>query len=60
MMITIDDLINKRRECLKSIDITKDCFTCFYETYNKDKKPCNDCYCEILGIPVNPTNWEKK
>jgi flagellar capping protein FliD len=54
--------IEKYNNCVAKINPEINCSTCKYEE-QQDKehsKPCNECYCEMLGLPVNCTNWEKK
>ena len=36
------------------------CKTCKYEQIDRHDLPCRKCYCKLLGIPVEPTHWEKK
>lgn len=57
MQIELKDLIKKRETCIKSLDLTKNCSTCKYNKF-KNLEPCNLCYNEILGLPINPTKFK--
>jgi hypothetical protein len=57
MNITLDDLIAKHNACVNALDESRTCSTCAYEQTAIEMKPCNECFNEILGMPVNPTNW---
>ena len=59
-MIDLETMSLKRESAIRSLDPEKRCQTCEYETTKEGNKPCNKCFCEMLYIPVNPTEWERK
>ena len=59
-MDTLNILIQKRNNCIVNLDENKSCETCVYGETPNGRLPCKNCYSELLGMPVNPTNWEKK
>ena len=46
-----------RKCCEKQIDYTKTCKTCQYKELDCKQEPCCSCYNELIGLPVNPTNY---
>lgn len=60
MEIKLEDLIAKRNACIAALDESKTCATCKNRKLAAHIPPCNKCYNELLGMPVDPTNWETK
>lgn len=58
MEISLETMIQKHNNCVAALDENKHCDSCRYKDCAQDAKPCADCYNELLGMPVNPTNWE--
>ena len=58
--IDVNILVQKRINCIKNLDPSKVCETCAYGPEVQPRLPCTKCYDELLGMPVNPTSWEKK
>lgn len=58
MTIDLSLYLEKRQNCINNLDENKCCLTCAHVDVDKEKLPCRDCYFEVLGLPVNPTNWE--
>lgn len=58
MEISLETMVAKYNNCVAALDENKHCGRCRYKDYAQDAKPCSDCYNEMLGMPVNPTNWE--
>lgn len=51
-------LIQKRNNCIKNLDKNKTCVTCKHKDIKFGVEPCDECFDEVLGMPVNPTKWE--
>jgi len=60
MDITIGGMTELHNGCVKNLDDVQHCGTCSHEQLTEDEFPCNKCYNEFLGMPVNPTEWEEK
>ena len=60
MKVDLKDMIEVREGCENKINEMKNCETCKFQNFDCDKEPCCHCYDEMLGLPVNPTQWEKK
>ena len=56
MDLKLDDMIKKHNSCVKNLDENKTCATCGHK---EDTAYCEDCFNELLGFPVDPTNWTK-
>lgn len=55
MNFDLRDMVAKYEACCAVLDETKTCITCIHNTANN--ATCKECYNELLGMPVNPTNW---
>lgn len=59
MTISLEALVEKYNNCVDALDSNKSCVTCRYNKCEVEDIPCNNCYNELLGFPVNPTQWTK-
>ena len=57
-MIELDDMVKKHKACIKALDKGKTCQTCKHNKCSEDVEPCSECFDSMIGLPVNPTNWE--
>ena len=57
--ISTETLLAKREACIKALNPAKSCETCAYHSNSSYNKPCDNCYDELLGFPVDPTQWKK-
>jgi hypothetical protein len=60
MKIELETMLAKRDNCIKALDCSKCCDTCEFKALLQDQSPCNKCMNEMLGMPVNPTEWKQK
>jgi len=60
MEITFDVVKRKFEACVNVLDETKTCFTCQFKNISPNTKPCKNCFCTVLGFPVNPTEYKPR
>lgn len=58
--LNIDNMIAKHKKCVGQLDADKTCASCKYSGLEVNDEPCCDCFAELLGMPVNPTQWESR
>ena len=58
MDIDIKDFIASYEAKKAKLDSAKTCKTCKHSCSPAENEPCNNCYNELIGMPVNPTGWE--
>lgn len=58
-MISMENLVKKHAAYVEALDPNKTCSSCAHHTPDGGAGgSCIKCYNELLGMPVNPTNWE--
>jgi hypothetical protein len=55
--INIDTMVQKHANCVQNINAEKTCATCAHDDSEGAAIPCDSCYDEMIGLPVNPTRW---
>lgn len=60
MEISLETMIYKHAKCVAALENHKNCQSCRHASKEQTDAPCSDCYNILLGMPVNPTNWEGK
>jgi recombinational DNA repair protein RecR len=57
MNLTVKDVLLARERFAKLVDPLQTCDTCKHKDHTT---PCNECFNSFIGIPFNPTKWERR